>query len=277
MRGATGHNLREDLALLAKKTKAGIFSINEAAKALNLPTKKISERLATLVGGGWIVRIRRGLYLIPSLEAEPWKPTMPEDGWVLAVAAFSPCYIGGWSAAEHWHLTEQIFRTILVFTAASVRASEVNLHGYSFRLFKVPKKRLEGISFVWRGTERIPISSPERTIADGLRNPEVCGGIRHLIEIVKEYAASSDDDWSKLMEAMRGSANGAAWKRFGFLVETLWPERKRNIAEAEKNLSAGYARLEPRSKEKGTLTRRWRLWVNIGDFDKNNDSQTRHS
>jgi hypothetical protein len=32
--------------------------------------------------------------------------------WLVAHKLFSPCYIGGWIAAHHWGLTEQIFNSI---------------------------------------------------------------------------------------------------------------------------------------------------------------------
>ena len=32
-----------------------------------------------------------------------------EDPLVIAEKLFSPCYVGGWSAAEYWGITEQIF------------------------------------------------------------------------------------------------------------------------------------------------------------------------
>ena len=41
---------------------------------------------------------------------------MVDESWVLARAVFEPCYIGGWSAAEHWGFTEQIFNSTMVFT-----------------------------------------------------------------------------------------------------------------------------------------------------------------
>ena len=35
-----------------------------------------------------------------------------QDPWILVPALFAPAYIGGRTAAEHWDLTEQIFRDI---------------------------------------------------------------------------------------------------------------------------------------------------------------------
>jgi len=66
-------------------------------------------------------RVRRGLYVSVPLESRT--ADMPlEDPWLVADRLFSPCYIGGWSAAEYFGLTEQIFSTIIVMTVQKPRS-----------------------------------------------------------------------------------------------------------------------------------------------------------
>src|SRR3989304_634367 len=105
-----------------------------------------------------VARAAGGLSLALPWEAEPGRPMVAEDPWVLAREAFSPCYIGGWSAAEHWGLTEQLFRSTLVVTAAHIRERSTKLLGHAFRLFRVPRSRIAGVALVWRGNERVPVS-----------------------------------------------------------------------------------------------------------------------
>ena len=57
--------------------------------------------------------VARGLYGPVPLEPER-SDLLLEDSWPVAIGLYSPCCIGGWSAAEHWDLTEQIFRTAVV-------------------------------------------------------------------------------------------------------------------------------------------------------------------
>jgi predicted transcriptional regulator of viral defense system len=206
---------------------------------------------------------RRGLYFVLPLESEPGRPATPDDPWVVAREAFSPCYIGGWSAAEHWGLTEQIFRSTLVLTSAHVRGQTTQLLGYEFRLFRVPRSRIEGATIVWRGSEQVPVSDRERTIVDGLRHPALCGGIRHLADIMREYGGSTEHDFNKLLDVARKAANGAAWKRLGYIAELLWPEEKNLIEEAWKNATTGTVKLDPTVSRRGSLNRRWNLWINV--------------
>ncbi|MBI3939685.1 MAG: hypothetical protein HY315_02520 [Acidobacteria bacterium] len=220
-------------------------------------------KLAALARRGWLLRARRGLYLVLPLEAEPGRPMVVEDPWVLAQAVFSPCYIGGWSAAEHWGLTEQIFRSTLVVTAANIRSRSVRLLGHEFHLFWVPQERTGGATLVWRGSEHVPVSGPERTIVDCLRHPALCGGVRHLAQIMREYGQSREHDFAKLARVAEEFGTGAAWKRLGCIAEVVWPEETALVEEARNRLTAGYVKLDPEVKKTGTLSRRWRLWVNV--------------
>ena len=255
---------RELLTRLSRAATANLISVEAAAAALRVDRKAVATRLASLARRGWLMRARRGLYFIPPLEADPDKPVVAEDPWIVAREVFAPCYIGGWSAAEHWELTEQIFRSTLVVTAANVRERTDELLGQEFRLFRVPASRIAGdLVPVWRGSERVLVSSPERTIIDSLRDPWLCGGIRHVAEILEEYAHGSRRDIRKLLSAAAAVGTGAAWKRLGYLVETLWPDGGAIAEEAKRNLTAGYARLDPAVQRRGRLLRRWRLWVNV--------------
>jgi predicted transcriptional regulator of viral defense system len=254
---------RSVITKLARTAHGGLLSVSAAAKALELPPKRAATKLATLTRHGWLSRARRGLYLVLPLEAERGKPTVAEDPWVLAREAFSPCYIGGWSAAEHWGLTEQIFRSTLVVTAANVRSRSVELLGQDFHLFRVPRSRIAGATQVWRGSERVPASDRERTIVDILRNPELGGGIRHVADILREYGTRSDPDFTKLIVRANEAANGATWKRLGYLAEILWPDQYEIIKEATKHRTAGNVKLDPTVRARGKLARRWNLWVNV--------------
>ena len=153
---------RAILATLARASKTGLISVADAAKALGSSESAAAIRLARLTRRGWLRRARRGLYLVVPLEADPGQRATAEDPWVLADQLFAPCYIGGWSAAEHWGLTEQLFRSTLVVTSAAVRATNVENLGHAFRLFRVPRSRLSaGVVREWRGKERVAVSGPE--------------------------------------------------------------------------------------------------------------------
>jgi predicted transcriptional regulator of viral defense system len=254
---------RTAIAKLARAARGGLITVPSAAEALSLDHRAAAMYLAALARRGWLLRARRGLYLVLPLEFEPGRLIMAEDPWVLAREAFSPCYIGGWSAAEYWGLTEQLFRSTLVVTAAHVRTRSAQLLNHEFRIFRVPCARTTCAVQAWRGRERVPVSDLERTIVDCLRHPELCGGIRHLVHIMDIYGSGRERDLQKLAQVAREVGTGAAWKRLGYIAELLWPAEQVLRDTATKHLTAGNVRLDPTLRQRGTLLRRWRLWINV--------------
>lgn len=250
------------LSKLARSARGGLIDVTRASRALGWHRKTVAGRLGALVRRGWLSRVRRGLYLILPLESDPSKPMIVEDAWILANEVFKPCYIGGWTAAEHWGLTEQLFRSTLVVSAAQIRSSNITLSGHDFKLFKASMSRIRELATVWRGSERVPISDRERTLVDGLRRPAMCGGIRQIVEMMTEYGSSRERNFKGLAEAAASFGNGATWKRLGFLAELCWPKETELVQLARKNISAGYTKLAPDVAQRGRLVRRWGLWVN---------------
>jgi len=260
---------RAAVAALSRASRAGLLSLADAAKALDLPPAATAIQLARLSRRGWLRRARRGLYLVLPLETNPGQVATTEDPWILAAHLFAPCYIGGWSAAEHWGLTEQLFRSTLVVTAANVRATNIENLGHEFRVFRVPRSRLTaGIVMEWRGKERVAVSGMERTLVDGLRNPELCGGARHLAQLMQAYGESPKHDFARLAAIAKDAGLGATWKRLGYLAEQLWPNELALLDEARKHITAGNSKLDPAVEGQGTLVTKWRLLVNHRDIMK---------
>lgn len=251
------------IAKLARKSKSGIINLANAAEALGLDRRSTAIKLGSLARRGWLLRARRGVYLIVPLEVEPGKLTTAADPWVVAQEVFWPCYIGGWSAAEYWDLTEQIFRSTFVVTAAPVRSKKQKLLGQDYELFRVPKSRALVDTTVWRDSVKVRVSSRERTLIDCLRNPELAGGVTHLAHMMKEYASKPEADFSTLAREAAAAGSGAVWKRLGYLAEVLWPDQTKLAAEAIRNITTGNIKLDPSVKARGKLIKRWSLWVNI--------------
>src|SRR5216683_623653 len=155
---------RIQIAKLARASKSGVITSANASKALALDAKRAAAKLSSLAERGWLRRVRRGVYLIVPLEAEPGKAATAADPWILAQEVFSPCYIGGWRAAEYWALTEQIFRPTLVVTAAAIRSKSIELLGQEYRLFRVPASRVRIDTSVWRDSVKVKVSSRERML-----------------------------------------------------------------------------------------------------------------
>jgi predicted transcriptional regulator of viral defense system len=251
------------MAELARAADGGLLSVADAAKVLGVSTHDAAVRLGRFARAGWLARARRGLYLVLPLEAKPGGVAVAEDAWVLATALFAPCYIGGWTAAEHWGLTEQLFRSTFVVSAAPRRKQRENRLSTDFHIVRVRPDRLKGTVNVWRGSQRIAASDRERTIVDALVHPHWVGGVQHLAEMMTTYRESKEFDGKKLLAQAEKHATGSAFKRLGLLAELLWPEEKAIAEFSFRHRSKGLIRLDPSVKGCGRLSKRWGLWVNV--------------
>jgi len=251
------------LSTLARKAVGGIVTIDEAAPLLGVSRRAASLRLAALARRGWLKRVHRGFYYVLPLESGAEEAVVAPDPWVLAFRLYSPCYIGGWSAAEHWGQTEQLFRSTFVVTNANIRKRSVRTLGTEFHLVRVRTERPTGIVSVWHGAVRVPTSDRERTIADALIDPGWLGGVRHLVDVLLAYVAERKTDFPKILEHLERAGRASAIKRLGFLAETLLPEESVLIISAHARRSTGVIRLDPSVKDKGRLSKRWGLWINV--------------
>jgi len=167
-----------------------------AAKVLSLSRTEAAKLLSRWAAQGWLQRVRRGIYIPVPLESER-ADSAPEDSWVIAEAAFAPCYICGWSAAGHWALTGQVFRVVLVSTTRRPRDREPKMGGIGFRLRTVNEKAFFGLKAVWRA--RVKVSDPSRTLIDLMSDPSLGGGLRSSVDMLQSYLASKEHRDVKLL------------------------------------------------------------------------------
>ena len=249
---------RELLARIVRQSKSTV-TVEEAATVLKLPRLQVAKLMARWAEQGWLFRIRRGLYAPVPLQAKTTS-TAAEDPWIIANSIFRPCYIGGWSAVEHWGLTEQIFKTIIVLTTRSIGQRKIKLQANEFWIKKIAPSRFFGMKVVWRDRVQIQISDPTKTIVDLLDDPVVGGGARMVSEIFNNYLLSTNKNLEQLLDYADRMKNGAIYKRLGFFLERGQKIGDPVLSKLQKRLTAGNAKLDP-SMQCNRLVSRWRLWV----------------
>jgi predicted transcriptional regulator of viral defense system len=235
-----------------------VIHVDDVVSALQLDRTSAAQRLSRWAEPGWLSRVGRGAYVAASIDTMGSDRVL-DDPWILVPALFAPAYIGGRTAAEHWDLTEQIFKDILVMTAQAVRQKCQERHGALFSLKHVDERKLFGTKNVWRHQTRVSVSDVHRTVIDMLDDPAVGGGIQHIADCLAAYLRRGDRDDQKLIEYAVRLGNGAVFKRLGFLAERL-PDGARLARLCEHYLSGGHARLDPAQDGPHVVTR-WRLRV----------------
>jgi len=182
-----------------------------------------------------------------------------ENPWIVANRIFAPCNIGGWSAAEHWEFTDQIFNSIFVFTARLFRKKNITIQGTEFILKLVRTKKISHTKSIWIENVKVQVSDPSQTIVDVLDDPAVAGGIRHVSDIIRNYFNSEYRNDIKLLNYIK---ENTAYKRLGYILEISDINVPDIIKECHRNISSGYSVLDPAIKAKGSFNRRWNLRVN---------------
>src|ERR1700735_2009195 len=245
-----------------------VIHISDVATTLAISRTDAAKRLARWREQGWLSRVGAGAYVPASIDTLGSERVL-DDAWVLVPALFSPAYIAGRTAAEHWDLTEQVLKYIVVITGQAVRRKRQTRQGFEFTLKHLSAEKIFGTKPVWRHHTKVPVSDLHRTIIDMLDDPALGGGIRHVADCLKVYYARADRSDQKLIEYGERLGNGAVFKRLGFLVERL-PGGQTLAESCRERLTTGNSRLDP-ALDGRQLVSRWRLLIpqgwSRGDID----------
>lgn len=248
---------RTELAVVLEGGRRFVTS-EQAAQALGLAPDAAAKKLARWAESGWLRRVRRGLYLaVPADAAEP--STWTEDPLVVASQVW-PGYLTGWTAASHWSLTDQVFRTTVLKTTARVRASAVRLLDHDY-LISSAGDMSWGLKTQWHGEYRLRFADPARTVVEILDLPRIGGGIRHGADILAAYL--DDHEAETLLIYAERLGNRTVFKRLGYLVEAIGLDLPEFVAKCRDHLSKGISALDPGGPVGGTTSTRWGLRLNI--------------
>lgn len=251
---------REELAAVVGRGLR-LVRVDDVADALGIDRVQAAKKLARWAHQGWLRRVRRGLYIPVPVDAgqpERWS----EDPLVLADAVWPPCYFTGWTAANHWNLTEQVFRTTVVATAGRVRQSDERLLEHDYLLTHVSDFALAwGLRKVWRQERALRMADEARTVVDVLDVPRLGGGIRHVAEILTAYLG--DHEPGRLIAYGEHLGNGSVFKRLGYLVSVLAPEQASLLDDCRRLLPTGITLLDPSAPASGPHDSEWRLRLNV--------------
>jgi len=253
---------QQRLAAVLRQT-SGTIRVIDAMNALGLDRSHAAKLLAGWHKQGALRRIARGLY-IPIQPTALGKIQVLENPWILVPELYGPGYVGGWSALEHWELTEQLFRSVCVLTNKRTTYGNTEHQGVGFFIKHIPESLMFGTKTIWHDRIKISISDPHKTILDIIDDPYIGAGLQHTVDCLKEFKHlySKQSDLDKLLVYAKQIGNGALFKKLGFLAETLGFEQS-FVDECATNLTTGYAQLDKNTKDKSLVTK-WRLWIPKG-------------
>ena len=238
-----------------------MFTTAEAAQITGLTVPLASSLLHKARKRGLVSRLKRGLFAIvpPELGSSTEYAGNP---YIIAryLAEGAPYFLSHMSAMElHRMVTQPQF---VMFVSSTKRIPKQTLHRTHFRFVLLKPRDFFGNTKHWvTKQESVEISDLERTILDGLRHPEYCGGIT---DVAKGLWIRHDDvRVAKLIEYAHRLGVGSIYRRLGYLLELFGLGTQAELQSLRNALTAAYVPLDPSLSSEGSYAAKWRLQLNI--------------
>jgi predicted transcriptional regulator of viral defense system len=237
------------------------FTLADAAEITGLSPSVASSLLHYAVGRGLVSRIKSGLFTIvpPELGSTSEYAGNPYLNAV-RLAGKAPCFISHASAMEIHRMVTQ--PQLAVFASCTKRIRSRKLQGTEFRFVFIKPDQFFGTVKHWvTKQESVPVSDLERTIIDGLRQPEYCGGVTDVAKGL--WMRHGEMQAPKLVDYALRLGIGAVIRRLGYLLELYRIAPEEELMRLRRSLTATYLPLDPLLPKEGRHLRRWRLQLNI--------------
>lgn len=248
------------LALLHERSRT-VFRLDDVRAITGLSDVSARSFVRKLVNRGIAARLKPGLFVLVPFELGRASQYLGSPLIVAReIVSGTAYYFSHGTAMEIHGMMTQPQLVITVSTPKPRRPASAL--GVEFRFVRCRRRHLFGLTEHWvTKQERVRVSDPERTIIDGLKQPEYCGG---LTEVAKGlWIRRQDLEVDKLVAYARRIRVGAVVRRLGFLLETYGMAEPRDLERLRRGLTATYVRLDPVLPAEGKRHGRWRLQLNV--------------
>ena len=237
------------------------FTLRDVEKITGLRSKLASSLLHKAANRGLIFRLKRGVFVI--VPAELGSTTeYPGNPYLVArqLAGDAPYFISHASAMELHRMVTQ--PPLVVFASSTKRIPTRTLQGTEFRFVLVKRAHFFGTTKHWATKQQVvDVSDLERTVIDGLRQPEYCGGVADVAKAL--WMRHQDIQAAKLVDYALRLRVGAVIRRLGYLLELYAIAPEAQLKKLRDLLTETYVRLDPTLPMEGPHLARWRLQLNI--------------
>jgi predicted transcriptional regulator of viral defense system len=255
--GPQAANLVVELHELGRR----IFSLHDVEEITGLRPKSARNFAAQLVRRGIATRLKPGLFILVPFELGRERE-YSGNPYVVAreIAGGEEYFISHASAMDlHGMVTQP---RLIVYTSTTKLTRPRTILGTEFRFVHTKPRHFFGITDHWvEKTEKVRVSDPDRTVIDGLKHPDYCGGFS---EVAKGFWMRREIFQPKrLVDYALQLGVGAVYRRLGFLLETCEVQAPDEIARLRSKITATYHVLDPVLPAGGKFSSRWRLRLNV--------------
>ncbi|MGB2783532.1 MAG: type IV toxin-antitoxin system AbiEi family antitoxin [Atribacterota bacterium] len=238
-----------------------IFRLKEVQKILRLDEVSSRSFVRKLVNRKVVTRLKPGLFILVPFELGKEAEYIGNPFVVAREIMGGKDYFLSHATAMEIHGGVTQPQLVVYITILKPRRS-IAAQGIEFRFIHSQKKYFFGISDYWvTKQEKVKVSDLERTIIDGLKQSEYCGG---LTEVAKGlWMRHQDVNINRLISYAIKIGVGAVIRRLGFLLELYKIGTSEDWEILSLHLTKTYVRLDPLLPPEGKFLRKWRLQLNV--------------
>ncbi len=238
-----------------------MFTLRDVEKITGLRPNLASNLIHKAANRGLVSRLKRGVFVV--VPAELGSTTEYSGNPYLVtrqLAGDAPYFISHASAMELHRMVTQ--PQLVVFASSTRRTPSRTLQGTEFRFVLVKRAHFFGTTKHWvTKQEFVNVSDLERTVIDGLRQPDYCGGVADVAKAL--WMRHEDMETTKLVDYSLRLRVGAVTRRLGYLLDLYAIAPEAQLKRLHDALTDTYVRLDPTLPMEGPHLARWRLQLNI--------------
>lgn len=257
-------NLSSRFFAYVQLKKKDVVRTGELSPVLGITDSQERDLLRRLSGSGWIVRLKRGIYLVPSRipAGGRYSPGIALILQKLMEETDGKYQICGPTAFNFYGFDEQV--TNITYVYNNRISGSRSIGSLTFQFIKISDERLGSIN-VLRTPEGVGVncSSKERTLMDAVYDWSRFNSLPRGYDWINQEVKKDFKLASKLVETTIQYGNQATVRRIGYLLDTL-VQNSRTINKHQCQLSNSKALIPwiPVNPPKGTANRKWGVIVN---------------
>ncbi len=238
-----------------------LFTIEDVADITGLGEASARSFTRKLVDRGVAARLKPGLFVLVPFELGREREYVGDPLLVArALVGGTGYYLSHGTAMEIHQMVTQPRLVVYVTTPRPIRSRKIG--GTEFRFVRCKRRDLFGIEPHWvTKQETVRVSDLERTVIDGLRHPEYCGGLTDVAKGL--WIRREGVQVSRLVEYALRLDVSAVIGRLGFLLELYEMVTSQAVRTLQRRLGSAYVLLDPVLPREGKYLRRWRLRLNV--------------
>ncbi len=237
------------------------FTLADVQTITGLPSELATGLVNKAIRRGVFSRLKGGLYtIVPPELAESSGYSGNPLLTARHLASGAPGFISHAAAMELHRMVTQ--PQLVVHFSSPKRIRSRVIGGTEFRFVLIKPAHMFGTTRHWATKQEfVEISDLERTILDGLRQPEYCGGVT---EVAKGLWMRRDGiSIPKMVDYSLRLDIGAVTRRLGYLLELYQLGSEQELESLRAAVSAAYVPLDPTLPRQGRHHSRWRIQSNI--------------